>query len=990
MAAPSTVAPAPAAAPGRPTAAQGQQARPLPGGLGRRETEQEGPGEEARRPGADLRTAGQRLRLATINIRGWNSYTSACDVQDLVDTRGDPEVLVLTETKRGRKTTLPAAMHKRYCIFESRRQEAAAGVAVLVKRQWCALDAAHHMPVPKDCQGYVAHVRLQPAGSSAVHLLGVYMPGDAERSQHRAAAYAHLESVLAAAAPGDTVLMTGDWNACLREADRPGQPTTADREHRRWAGQFPRLYSAYGEGQRAPTFSVGGMGGSASMIDDTLLLPPATAAGDAHLVRCCSIEQHGWSTDHLLLRCDIDLAAAGVDIPEPSPPAKRPPIKKLALPVTDDERWRAQARLREERAGDIARAVGRVARLATELEEYETRLAALDARQVHKLEALEGRPAREVIEELAADVMSLMSHAHRVALEECRVQVINPGGTHYRPRAVGRRRGKLVRGISCSRAAAAALRACRSGGPALDGEQAELRTFKANLGSYLRGQWEQEPALEPSGDALATLEKFQRRLEARKREIDAVHRRVGLQEAAQRQRQLLDEKPKLAHRNIFGRDQNRQQLAAVVDPSTGRPTTRPAAVIEATRQHFAAKSAPPAGRKTGRYLPAEAPRDYPWAQAAALDRYALETGATRLDRRPWLFHQVKDEQLFFQCCQRLANGKTPGPDEIPNEVLKMLPPEVKRVIHKLFVLMWAAGYTPAEWKASTTCLLHKKGPATDPSNYRPIGLANTVYKLWTSVVQRVLYEYAETHMILSETQSGFKQRTGRHIPLQAFVMLLEDARLTRQNVYTAQVDLTAAFNMIDQDKLLQIMYDLGIPTDLIEIVKDLYTGASTQYQTPYGLMPPVPVDRGTMQGDTLSPLLFLLYIEPLMRWLNAGQRGYAFGSVPEGEERARTRLACLAYADDLQLFASDRSGMEAQLQKLSEYSDWAHMKVNASKSFVTGQLHRLADHLGGYRSVEPMLRAQLRGMQVQGQEVAYLPPSAPFRYLGVTLTMTLD
>jgi hypothetical protein len=244
------------------------------------------------------------------------------------------------------------------------------------------------------------------------------MPGDAERRQHRGAAYAHLESVMATAAPGDTVLMTGDWNACLREADRPGQPTAADREHRRWVEQLPRLCSAYGEGQRGPTFSVGGLGGSASMIDDTLLLPPATASRGAHLVRGSSIEQHGYSTDHLLLRCDIDLAAAGIEIPEPAPAAKRAPIKKLALPVTEEERWRAQARLREERAADIARAMGRVAELAPTLEQYEEQLEALDARQVHKLETLEGRPAREVIEELAAEVMMLMSHAHRVALEE--------------------------------------------------------------------------------------------------------------------------------------------------------------------------------------------------------------------------------------------------------------------------------------------------------------------------------------------------------------------------------------------------------------------------------------------------------------------------------------------------------------------------------------------------------------------------------------------
>jgi len=66
------------------------------------------------------------------------------------------------------------------------------------------------------------------------------------------------------------------------------------------------------------------------------------------------------------------------------------------------------------------------------------------------------------------------------------------------------------------------------------------------------------------------------------------------------------------------------------------------------------------------------------------------------------------------------------------------------------------------------------------------------------------------------------------------------------------------------------MYNLGCP----DTVKNLYGDATTQVRLPFGgSNQKIPVERGTIQGVTLSPFLFLFYMEPPLQWLHVGGRG---------------------------------------------------------------------------------------------------------------------
>jgi hypothetical protein len=92
-------------------------------------------------------------------------------------------------------------------------------------------------------------------------------------------------------------------------------------------------------------------------------------------------------------------------------------------------------------------------------------------------------------------------------------------------------------------------------------------------------------------------------------------------------------------------------------------------------------------------------------------------------------------------------------------------------------------------------------------------------------------------------------------------------------IYMLFVDFTSAFNTTDHDKLLQIMHAMGFPPVAIDNVKGIYNTACTKILTPYGPTDPIAIDRGTIHGDTISPFLFFIFMEPLLRWLHSGGRG---------------------------------------------------------------------------------------------------------------------
>jgi hypothetical protein len=105
----------------------------------------------------------------------------------------------------------------------------------------------------------------------------------------------------------------------------------------------------------------------------------------------------------------------------------------------------------------------------------------------------------------------------------------------------------------------------------------------------------------------------------------------------------------------------------------------------------------------------------------------------------------------------------------------------------------------------------------------------------------------------------------------------------------------------------------GLPEDFINIITNIYNETTTEFVTPHGHTPRIGIRRGTLQGDPLSPLMFDLMIEPLIRWLNASHKGYNMTSCG-------LRLASNRYADDGTLFTNSIEDMVALIDIAEQFN----------------------------------------------------------------------
>ena len=121
---------------------------------------------------------------------------------------------------------------------------------------------------------------------------------------------------------------------------------------------------------------------------------------------------------------------------------------------------------------------------------------------------------------------------------------------------------------------------------------------------------------------------------------------------------------------------------------------------------------------------------------------------------------------------------------------------------------------------------------------------------------------------LPDVQAGFRKGRGTRGQIANIHWIIEKARELQKNIYFCFIDYVKAFDCVDHNKLWQILKEMGIPDHLICLLRNRYVDQEAIVRTGYGTTDWFQIGKGVHQGCILSPCLFNLYAEYIIR--NAG------------------------------------------------------------------------------------------------------------------------
>ena len=317
------------------------------------------------------------------------------------------------------------------------------------------------------------------------------------------------------------------------------------------------------------------------------------------------------------------------------------------------------------------------------------------------------------------------------------------------------------------------------------------------------------------------------------------------------------------------------------------------------------------------------------------------------------------EAIILKIINGLKNGKAPGEDGLTGRFFKIGKNSIVPYLLHIFRKSLETGKIPESWKHGTIIPIFKAGEKCRMKNYRPISLTSIVSKIFERILSEYIRQILYNSGFLFSGQHGFRKGYSCESQLTSLVQDLEDSIDQGFETDALFLDMQKAFDLVPHDLLLEKLNSVIDDKLVVNWVGEFLRHRFQSVRVGRQMSQKRKVDSGVPQGTVLGPLLFVIFVNDIVKGI-----------------QSKIRL----FADDVIIYRevksiNDTVILQEDLDKVKNWTDKNKMKLNESKcefvKFSRKRLSSLSEH-----------KYILNGRT--------LPEMKGYKYLGVWLDKRLD
>eukprot|EP00924_Labyrinthula_sp_SR-Ha-C_P011892 augustus_masked-scaffold_76-processed-gene-0.76-mRNA-1 protein AED:1.00 eAED:1.00 QI:0/0/0/0/1/1/2/0/889 len=277
--------------------------------------------------------------------------------------------------------------------------------------------------------------------------------------------------------------------------------------------------------------------------------------------------------------------------------------------------------------------------------------------------------------------------------------------------------------------------------------------------------------------------------------------------------------------------------------------------------------------------------------------------------------------------KQLKNNRAPGLDNIPNELLKTSVKVQKLITRKIQNIFRNDSIPNKDLKIlCSSKIIHiykQKGSKNEPSSYRHIALLNTTFKLLTKIINNRLAHILEK---LPSYQAGFRSNFSTMNKIEVLNSIVKHCLRKNQKLKLLFVDFQKAFDSVDYRFIQISLKEHHVPKKLRKIIKSLYEAAEVRAAEGNKHSGSVNLRRGVLQGDSLSPAIFVVVLNSVMKRINH--------STLTNLTVAGMKFNYLAFADDIVTICDSDEQISNFVNQLQTLEPVSGLRINISRTKI--------------------------------------------------------